>query len=111
MVKKEDIEALISKITDKIMDGYHPQKIILFGSYAYGNPDKDSDIDLFIVKDTPHIRAIDRRLKIRRLLREENRKISISPLVYTSQEVAERLSIGDDFVKEIVGNGKILYAS
>ena len=111
MIKKREIEALISKITDKIMAGYHPQKIILFGSYAYGNPDKDSDIDLFIVKDTSRIRAIDRRLKIRRLLREENRKISISPLVYTSEEVTKRLSVVDDFVKEIMERGKILYAS
>ncbi len=111
MIENKDIEALISNITDKITDGYHPKKIILFGSYAYGNPNKDSDIDLFIVKDTPHIRTIDRRLKIRKLLREENRKISISLLVYTSGEVTERLSIGDDFVKEIMENGKILYAS
>lgn len=63
MKKKEVIEQLVSYIKDLI----NPQKVILFGSYAYGNLDKDSDIDLLIVadiKDTlqrKHLRSILRR--------------------------------------------------
>jgi len=42
----------ISEIVNKIVIGYNPDKIILFGSYAYGNPKEDSDLDLFVIKDT-----------------------------------------------------------
>ena len=42
----------ILEITEKIKKKYRPDKIILFGSYAYGEPDEDSDIDLFIIKNT-----------------------------------------------------------
>ena len=50
---------VIPDILEKIVAGYAPQKVILFGSYAYGEPDEDSDIDLLIIKDTnePPIRS------------------------------------------------------
>ena len=38
---------LLNGIVKKIVEGYNPDKIILFGSYAYGTPTEDSDIDLF----------------------------------------------------------------
>lgn len=43
---------IISRIVEKIKEGYNPRKIILFGSYARGNPTEDSDIDLLIIKET-----------------------------------------------------------
>ena len=42
----------ISEIVNKIASGYQPDKIILFGSYASGTPNEDSDLDLFVIKDT-----------------------------------------------------------
>lgn len=42
----------ISEIVNKIATGYNPDKIILFGSYASGNPSDDSDLDLFVIKDS-----------------------------------------------------------
>lgn len=47
MIGKEKI----SEIVDKIASGYDPDKIILFGSYAAGNPNEHSDLDLFLIKD------------------------------------------------------------
>ncbi len=55
-----DIEGLIKEAVKRIIDGFNPEKIILFGSYAYGHPSPDSDMDLLIVMDTdakPHKRA------------------------------------------------------
>lgn len=95
-------------ITKKIRDSYRPKKIILFGSYAYGNPRKDSDIDLLIIKETK-ARHIDRAVKIREILKEENRFFAIEPLVYTPKEINERLGIEDDFIKTILEKGVILY--
>ena len=42
----KEVRKNISKMVEKIVKEYHPEKIILFGSYAYGNPSKDSDVDL-----------------------------------------------------------------
>ena len=52
MINDKNIKNLISQIVDKIIREYQPKKIILFGSYAYGEPNEDSDIDLLIVKNT-----------------------------------------------------------
>lgn len=41
------------EIVSRIVDAIHPVKIILFGSYAYGNPTTDSDVDLVVVTETP----------------------------------------------------------
>lgn len=46
-------DKLQSEIVNRIVDAIHPLKIILFGSYAYGNPAHDSDVDLVVVTDTP----------------------------------------------------------
>ncbi len=51
MVKDEKIQAIIFELTKKIMVVYNPLKIILFGSYVYGKPTKDSDIDILIVTE------------------------------------------------------------
>lgn len=40
---------IIKTVTDRLVKGLHPDQIILFGSYAYGTPDTDSDLDLLIV--------------------------------------------------------------
>lgn len=109
MVKDKKVSKIISEVVDKITAEYQPETIILYGSYAYGKPTKDSDIDLFIIKDTVKNR-IDRYVEVKRLIYDPQRRISISPLVYTRQEVEERLGLGDDFVEEILNKGEVLYA-
>lgn len=80
---KEEVKVILSEIVEKLKSEYKPLKIILFGSYAYGNPVEDSDIDLLILRNTN--------------------------LVYTPDELEERLGMGDDFIKEIIQKGVILY--
>ncbi|MEI7481029.1 MAG: nucleotidyltransferase domain-containing protein [Elusimicrobiota bacterium] len=98
---------LINEITKRIVDGYNPDKIILFGSYAYGNPAEGSDIDLFIVKDDSRRRSA-RFCEVRKMLRSFT-GISIEPLVFTNEELKKRLEIEDDFVLEIMNKGRFLY--
>ena len=105
----EGITEIIRQVAGKIARQYQPEKIILFGSYAYGEPDEDSDIDLFIVKRTEKSRR-ERYAEVDTLIYDRNRKVWFSPLVYTPEEVDYRLSIGDDFVKEVLSRGKVLYA-
>ncbi|MBI2908096.1 MAG: nucleotidyltransferase domain-containing protein [Chloroflexi bacterium] len=109
MVKNKKIRALIEKVVERIKAGYDPEKIILYGSYAHGKPTRDSDIDLFIIKDTDK-RRVDRFVEVSRLLDEWEHQISISPLVYNPEEVKQRLAMGDDFVEDIMTRGEVLYA-
>ncbi|MBI4680277.1 MAG: nucleotidyltransferase domain-containing protein [Nitrospirae bacterium] len=108
---KKNIKRILLNIAGKIRDNYHPEKIILFGSYAYGTPTEDSDIDIVVIKkENRDISPIDRSIEIRRILADENRQWAITPIVYTPKELEYRLSIGDDFVAEILEKGKVLYA-
>jgi predicted nucleotidyltransferase len=109
MRKNNKIKKIIKEVVDKLQADYQPEKIILFGSYAYGQPKEDSDIDLFIIKDTDK-RWVDRFVEVRRLIYDPKRGISVSPLIYTPSEIKERLSIGDDFVEDILAKGQVLYA-
>jgi predicted nucleotidyltransferase len=108
LVADEKLKAYILKIVEKIRKEYRPEKIILFGSYAYGKPSRDSDIDFLIIKETEE-RPIDRRVRIRRIV-DIREPISFSPIVITPKELAFRLSKGDQFFKEILNKGETLYA-
>ncbi len=110
MVTPQKVEEIIQDILEKLLTGYAPQKVILFGSYAYGTPRPDSDIDLLIIKETSE-RFIDRWVTVRRLLSDPRRTIPIETIVLTPQEVSERLEIGDQFLAEILGKGEVLYAA
>ena len=109
MTRNKQIQKTIAEVVEKIKTEYQPEKIILYGSYAYGKPNKDSDIDLFIIKDTDK-RRVDRFVEVSRIMDKWEGQISISPMVYTNKEVKERLSMGDDFVQEILARGETLYA-
>lgn len=98
----------IKKITDQIVKNYQPEKIILFGSYAWGKPTKDSDIDLFIVKGSRK-RRIDRERELSKYLFGHDFP-AMDILIYTPAETKKRLSIKDPFIKDIISKGKLLYA-
>ncbi|MFH0764953.1 MAG: nucleotidyltransferase domain-containing protein [Calditrichota bacterium] len=102
------IKSILPPIIAKLQRDYQPERIILFGSYAYGKPTKDSDIDLFIVKDTP-LRWVDRFVEVKRIIFDPNRHIAVSPCVYTPSELEERLQAGDSFVNEILRKGQVVY--
>lgn len=109
MTKNKAIRKIIKQITEKIKNEYTPEKIILFGSYAYGEPSSDSDLDLFIIKETNKERR-ERFVEVKKLVYDPKRKVIFSPLVYTTAEVEERLSLGDEFIKEILEKGEEIYA-
>lgn len=103
------IQSAIREITRRVVAGYAPERIILFGSYAYGEPDDDSDIDLLIIKDTEE-HFIDRLARVRRAAAGAHRLIPFEPIVLTPEELDRRLRIGDQFFGEIVERGELLYA-
>jgi predicted nucleotidyltransferase len=68
MVKDKKLRRLVLRIVEQIKEGYEPERIILYGSYACGRPTRDSDIDLFIVKETDK-RRTDRFVEVKRLIK------------------------------------------
>jgi predicted nucleotidyltransferase len=110
MEASKDVREIIQGILEKLLLGYAPQKVILFGSYAYGMPRPDSDIDLLIIKETSE-RFIDRWVTVRRILSDPKRTVPLETVVLTPQEVSNRLAIGDHFVADIMEKGEVLYAA
>jgi uncharacterized protein len=97
--------AYIRKLCKKIAEAYHPEKIILFGSHAYGKPTPESDVDLLIVMDYEG-KPIEQMLKIQR---ELDIVTPVDLLVRTPKEVDERLRDGDMFMVDILDRGKVMY--
>jgi predicted nucleotidyltransferase len=102
MIGKEKI----SEIVNKIAYGYNPDKIILFGSYATGNPNEDSDLDLFVIKDTDLPRP-QRTVQVRKML--YGSMIPIDLIVFTPKEIDESKENKFSFVYEVLITGKTLY--
>jgi len=110
MTGSQELNDLIGRMVQKIVNEYAPQKVILFGSYASGNPDRDSDIDLLVIKETGD-RFIDRWMAVQRILTGLHRSIPVETLVLTPQEMENRLKIGDQFIAEVLAKGELLYAA
>ena len=99
-------EQVIKSMTERIVSTCKPEKVILFGSRARGEARPDSDIDLFIVTDTPNTRETAKLIDT--LL--WNRKTPLDIIVSTPENVEERMMAGDFFVTEIMSSGRVLYA-
>lgn len=90
----------------KIVDELDPEKIILFGSYAYGTPNPHSDVDLLVIMNT-QASLKDRSWAVSRLLIP--RPFPLDIIVKTPQEMEEALASGDFFIREILMRGKVMY--
>jgi len=104
---------LSDEVRDQIRDSLkplHPEKVIVFGSYAHGEADRDSDIDLIVVLDsdtvpaTYHERMMN-RLLVRRALDALNRDYALDVLVYTVPEWKRFQDSGSAFAKEVASQG------
>ena len=106
-----DVENILSEITD-VLKQYGIEKIILFGSYANGTPNKYSDIDLLVIKNIPENETRDFRIKLKKALWIKLGKLSLSfdILVDNEQRIQKRIEMGDLFYKEIYSKGKTIYA-
>ncbi len=95
----------IEKLGHHIGLVFQPDRVLLFGSYAHGNPTLDSDVDLFIVIPFEG-RPVDKSVEIRMKVRPP---FPVDLIIRTPEKVRERLEMGDDFIKDILETGKVLY--
>ena len=106
--RKRIPEKAIRDVVRQIAEKFHPQKIILFGSYARGKPRPESDVDLLVVMDTT-LKETRQALLIDKSL--ERDLFGLDLIVRTPSNLRERITLGDSFLKEIVTQGKVLYES
>lgn len=102
LIPHETIEGIITAIKSK----FNPHKILLFGSYARGNPTADSDLDLLVVMDTD--RPKNKRSTPIRLLFQPM-PCSMDILVFTPEEVAYWNGTVNHIITEAFQTGKVLY--
>jgi predicted nucleotidyltransferase len=95
----------VHQLCDQIVREFHPRKIILFGSYAYGQPTEDSDVDILIVMPFDGS-SRDQAVKIRTRI---DTPVAMDLLVRTPEQISERLAMDDFFIREIIEQGKVLY--
>lgn len=103
---KKNQEKIVRHIRQKLIKEYKPEKIILFGSRAYGRPTQESDFDVFIVKRTRR-NPLDRIRDVSRIF--GLRDFSLDVIVRTPTELQRRIQEGSFFYKDIVTKGRVLY--
>ena len=104
MVTQKDIQATC----DDIVREFAPLQVILFGSYAYGTPTEDSDVDFLVVMDIPESETSRQAAEIWQRI---PRRFSMDLLVRSPKEIAYRISHNDWFLREITEKGEVLYES
>ena len=105
-IKMEKIsQRTISSFARQVAKKFNPQKIILFGSYAYGKPTEDSDVDILVVMPFKG-RNPEKATEIWMATKP---RFPIDIMVRKPAELKKRLEMGDFFLREIVEKGKVLY--
>ena len=103
--RKRIPQKAIDQVVQQIVEKFKPQKIILFGSYARGNPRPESDVDLLVVMETP-LREVQQAIQISQ---EIEYRFGLDLIVHTPNYLAERLKLGDWFLRDVLKEGKVLY--
>jgi uncharacterized protein len=95
----------IKDFTKRVVVQFHPMRVLLFGSYARGEQGEDSDVDLLIImpfSGRPAAKSVEIRLKAKP-------SFPVDLIVRTPNTVEERLAMGDNFIREALEQGQVLY--
>ena len=95
---------VIRRFAREVAERFQPDKIILFGSYAYGTPHADSDVDILVVM--PARNQLDQAVKIHLTILPP---FPLDLIVRTPHNMKWRLEEGESFLREVVSRGKVLY--
>jgi uncharacterized protein len=100
----QEIYERLRKISERLKKEYRAEKVILYGSYARGEETEDSDLDLLVIAPTNE-RLFERMASVLEIVHDLYNGLPLSPIVLTSEEIEERLKLGDQFVQEILEKG------
>lgn len=101
MIDLSQIEAFSQQIVEK----FQPERIILFGSYAYGQPNEDSDVDLLVILPFEEM-PVQTAVAIRQ---QTKPSFPLDLIARTPEQIQQRLNMGDFFIQDIINKGRILY--
>ena len=96
----------IKRYCAAIARAFQPEKIILFGSHAYGRPHGDSDVDVLVIM--PDAKRFGRRPSLT-IRRKAPASFPVDMLVKEPRDIADRLREGDSVLEEIVKQGRVMY--
>ncbi len=97
--------AEIQDFAQRVAEEFHPERIILFGSYAHGTPGPDSDVDLLVI-----LPFSGKPWRMASLIRRRiHPPFPADILARTPSQVLERIHRGDCFFREITEQGRVLY--
>jgi uncharacterized protein len=103
--RKRIPQEAINQVVEQIVEKFKPQKIILFGSYALGNPRPESDVDMLVVMDTSQ-KEVQQAIQI---CQQIEYRFGLDLIVHTPKYLAERVKMGDWFLRDVLKEGKVLY--
>jgi len=107
MITKEQIQAVVHSI----VEGYAPDKIILSGTYAYGEPTEHSDLDLLVIKKKAEAKRVERAIAVRVLLCEANDATATDTLTRTPARMEHAAGIFQSVKTIAEQQGRLLYAA
>jgi predicted nucleotidyltransferase len=103
MIQRRDIK----KWCERVASEFRPEQIILFGSYADGNPTEDSDVDVLVVMPLARGR---RDVRQAATIRERvPASFPMDVIVRSPQQIARRLALGDGFIASVMRDGQVMY--
>jgi predicted nucleotidyltransferase len=102
---QQAVMARAQAVAQQIVERFDPERIILFGSHAYGQPGPDSDVDMLVVMDTP-LKETEQAVRICQAI---DYHFGLDLIVRRPETVARRLALGDSFLAELLNKGKVLY--
>ena len=100
-------ENAIHELALNIGREFHPERIVLFGSYAYGTPKEDSDVDLLVVmpyEGTPLAQAVA-------IVQRYRTPFAVDVIVRSQDELQQRIAWNERFTMDILARGRVLYAA
>jgi predicted nucleotidyltransferase len=103
---KTDVDATLDEVRRRLVEAAHPAKIILFGSYARGDFNKDSDLDLLVILPAVQSR-FDEMVRLRAVLRDI--PMAIDVVVYSVDRVMERQHLRGTMLYHALMEGRVLY--
>ena len=95
----------IRKYAREIGRQFHPDRIILFGSYARNSAEEDSDVDILVIMDHDNPRNVDQAIAIQLKV---DAPFPMDLIVKRPSDISERLSMNDTFLKSVLQEGQVL---
>jgi len=108
------LDEVLKKELIGLLGSLEPEKVILFGSYAWGTPSKDSDIDLYIVTRDDYVPASYRQkaklnASFAEAIRDIRKRVPIDMIIHTRPMHRKFIELGSMFSRELMENGVVIY--